>query len=75
MKKKNRNINWEYRSILAGGLWFIEIFVQLRNHDYTASAWMFACLSALLSVGWFVLAYHQWTLLKTIPKNNRGERK
>lgn len=82
MKKKNRNINWEYRLKLAdvwcdgilGGLWFIEIFIQLCNHDYTTSTWVLACLSAILSACWFVLAYHQWEQLKTIPKTIKEDK-
>lgn len=81
MKKKDRNINWTYISTLTdvlldgllGVLWMANMFFQLNALDSNMTAWINAVISALLSASWFVLAYHKWELLKTIPKNNRGE--
>lgn len=83
MKKKDRNINWKYISRLTdvlidellGVLWMANMFIQLNAPDFDVTARIYAVASALLSVGWFVLAYHQQELLKTTPKNNQGERR
>lgn len=83
MKKKDKNINWTYISQLTevlldgllGVLWMANMVFQLKAPDFDMTEWIYAVASALLSASWFVLAYHQWGLLKTIPKNNRGERR
>lgn len=76
MKKKYIKMNWTYLSKLTdvlldgsmGVLWLINAFAQLFDTGFNTTSWVCSVMSALLSAAWFVLAYHQWEQLKTIPK-------